>query len=106
VDQDGPLLAVADLLLAHVLERVLQRLDRRLDRRLDVAALQPEAVDLPLDVLEPGLRLLEQQVGALLRLADDAARVLLGGLADVVRDLLRGRCSASAASIRDSSWRR
>ena len=68
-------LALARLLLTNELQRVAQSLDRRLDRRFDVAALQLEAVDLPLDVLETRLRLLEQQIRPPLGLTDDAVRL-------------------------------
>ena len=77
VEQDL-FLALARFLLADELERVPQRLDRRLERRLDVLAFQLEAVDLALDVFEPRLRLLEQQVGAALGVADDPLRLALG----------------------------
>ena len=59
--------ALARFLLADEFERVAQRLDGRLDRGFDVLALQLEAVDLALDVFEPRLRLLEQQLRARLR---------------------------------------
>src|SRR5207248_868341 len=99
VHQD-PLLALARFLLADELERVAQRLDARLDRRLDVLALELEAVDLALDVLEPRLRFLEQQLRSALGLAHDALRVGVGrghdpaafgvGISlDIVRQLLR-----------------
>src|ERR1051326_7209725 len=50
--QDHPLFALARFLLADELERVAQRLDARLVRYLDVLALELEAVDLALDVLQ------------------------------------------------------
>ena len=81
--------ALARFLLAHEVERVAQRRDVGFDRGLDVLALQLEAVDLALDVLEARLRLLEQQIGAAFRLADDAPRLVLGVGLDVVRQLLR-----------------
>src|SRR5206468_3491441 len=77
VEQDA-VVAFARFLLAYELERVPQRGNARLDRRLDVLALQAEAVDLALNVLEPGLRLLEQHVGPPLGLADDALGLVLG----------------------------
>ena len=49
-------------LLVDELERVAQALDGRLDRRLDVLAFELQAIDATLDVLEPRLRFLEQQV--------------------------------------------
>ena len=51
-------------------------------------ALQPQAVDFALDVLEPGLGLLEQQIGAPFGLADDAL----------------ASCSAFALMSSDSFW--
>ena len=82
------LVALALLLLPDVLERVPQRLDRRLDRRLDVPAFQLHAVDFALHVFEARLRLVEEQVRAALRFADDAARFLLGVRLDVVGESL------------------
>ena len=81
-------LALSRFLLANELERVAQRLDGRFDRGLDVAALQLEAVDLALDVLDARLCLFEQQIRPPLGLADDALRFAVGTCLDVVRQLL------------------
>ena len=59
------------VLVAHELERAIERLDRRFERALGVAAPQLQLVDVVIELLEPDLRLLQQQVGAPLRLADD-----------------------------------
>ena len=64
-------LVVGAVLLADELERAVQRLDRALERALDVAAAQAHLVDVALDLFEPALCLLQQQVGAPLGLADD-----------------------------------
>src|SRR4051812_2949560 len=53
--QEDLFVAVAQVLLAHELERVVQRLNGRFDGDLDVLAFELQAVDLALDVLEPRL---------------------------------------------------
>jgi len=78
VEQDL-FLALARFLLADELERVPKRRNRRLERRLGVLAFQLEAVDLPLDVLEPRLGLFEQEVRTSLGVADDPLRFAFGG---------------------------
>ena len=72
-------------------QRVAQRGDGRLQRRLHVAPLELEPVDFPLDLLEPALALLEDQLGARLGILDDATGFLLGVLADLVGEALRGQ---------------
>src|SRR4051812_496584 len=59
------------VLFADELERAVQRLNGRLERALGVAPPQLQLVDVAIQLLEPPLRLLQQQVGAALRLADD-----------------------------------
>src|SRR4051812_13557851 len=56
------LVALVRFLLAHELHRIAKTLDGRFDRHLDVLALESEAVDAALNVFEPGLRLVEQQL--------------------------------------------
>ena len=68
-------LVVGPVLFADELERAVERLDRAFERAFDVPAPQPQLVDVALDFLEPPLRLLQQQVGASLRLADDQLRL-------------------------------
>ena len=81
MEQDA-LVAVVGFLLADEFQGVAQRLDRRFERRLDVAALELQAVDLALDVLETRLGLFEQEIRTALRLADDPLRFLLSLRAD------------------------
>ena len=69
--QQDLVLPLARFLLADELEGVLERRDRRLNRRLGVPALELEAVDFALDVLEPRLRLFQQQIRAPFGLPDD-----------------------------------
>ena len=76
MEQD-PLVALVRFLFADELERVAQGLNRRLDRRLDVLALELQAVDAALNVFEPRLGLLEQQIGAPFGLAHDALGFLI-----------------------------
>src|SRR5580765_3619949 len=77
------LVAFPCFLLLDVLERVAQRLNRRLDGRFDVAPFELETVDFALDILETRLGFFEQQVGAAVRFADDAVRLLLSARLDV-----------------------
>ncbi len=69
--QQDLVVALARFLLADELERVAQRGDVGFDRCLDVLALQLEAVDLALDILDPRLRLREEKLGAAFGLAND-----------------------------------
>src|SRR5688572_14827638 len=64
-------LVVRTILLANELERPIERLDRSFERPFDVATAQTQLVDVALHFLEPALRLLQQQIGAALRFADD-----------------------------------
>src|SRR5437867_11833686 len=82
-------LLVAGVLLTDVLERVAQCLDRRLDRRLHVTPLELQTVDLTLDVLEPRLGLLEQQLRAPFGVTNEALRFVLPAGLDVVGKALR-----------------
>src|SRR5258705_5629706 len=83
------IVALAAVLLADEIQRIVQRGNRSLEVGLSLAALDPEAVDLTLDVLGLGLRPLQRQLGASLGLADNMRRLLLGVLAHVVGNLLR-----------------
>ena len=114
VEQD---LVVGAILLADELERAIERLNRAFERSLDVAPAQPQLVDVALDLLEPALRLLEEEVGAALRFPDDELRFGLCrflissasrcAVSNVLRRLAsRSRCSPSNASWRTRSWRR
>src|SRR6185312_14940889 len=51
------------ILIAHELERAVQALDCRLDGAFRVAPAQLELVDVVIELLEPDLRLLEEQIG-------------------------------------------
>src|SRR5205809_156709 len=79
------IVALAQFLLADELERVAQRRDARLDRRLDVPALQLEAVDFALDVLQAGLRFLEEQIRSTLGFTQEALAVRFRGADDAFR---------------------
>src|SRR5262245_1601966 len=88
VEQDlvlGPAL----VLVADELQRPVERLDGRLDRAFGVAAPQPELVDLAVHLFEAGLRLLQEEVGAPLRFADDQPGLVLRPVLHPVRQLLR-----------------
>ena len=84
-------LVVGPILLADELERTIERLNRAFERSFDVAPAKAQLVDVPLDFLEPALRLLQQQVGASLRFADDELGLGLRRLLDLVRQPLRGQ---------------
>jgi len=84
------LIAVAGVLLAHEFERVLEGGDDRLDRVLDLAPLEPEPVNLALDVLVAGLGLLEDEAGARLGVLDDRGGLLVRVVADLVGQALGG----------------
>ena len=88
-DGAGPFLRTILILLADELERAVERLDRGLERSFDVAPPQPQLVDVALDLLEPDLRLLDEQVGASLRFADDQLGFVLRRFLDLVREPLR-----------------
>src|SRR5687767_10027197 len=89
--EEDLVLALAGFLLADVLERVTQGLNGRLERNLDVTTLELQAVDLALNILEPRLRLLEEQIGSALSVADDAPCLFFGVRLDVICQLLRRR---------------
>ena len=78
------------VLLADEGQRGLQRPDQRFDVVLDFAALQAQPFDFALDVLEPRLRLLQDQVGAGLGFAVIRLGLGLRVLLDLVGHLLRG----------------
>ena len=59
--------------------------------RFDVAPFELEAIDFALDVLETRLGFFDQQIGAAVRIAHDAARLLLSASLDVVGELLSGQ---------------
>ena len=88
VEQD---LVVGAVLLADELERAVERLNRTLERSLDVASAQAQLVDVAFDLLEPTLRLLQQEIRTSLRLADDELRFGLGRFLDLVRQALSGQ---------------
>src|SRR5262245_24188882 len=88
VEQDL-VLGSALVLVADELERPVERLDGRLDRSLGVTAPQPQLVDLVIHLFEPGLGLLQKEVGPALRLADDEPRLVLRAVPHPVRHLLR-----------------
>jgi len=81
----------ARVLIADELERAVEGLDERLDVVLDLAALVPQRVDLALHVVEPALRLLQDQVALAFGVADDQAGLGLRVFLDVVGVLLRGQ---------------
>jgi hypothetical protein len=68
---------------------MVQGRNGRLDAGLRLAALQAQAVDLPLHVLGARLGTVDQQFGAPFRLAHDAGRFIRGVVAHVVGNLLR-----------------
>src|SRR5262249_20022151 len=87
--EHGTLFAFELILLAHEIERVAQRLDRRFDRGFRVFALQLEAVDFALHVLDAQLRFVEEDRRTILCRTDEASCLFFGVRLDVVRELLR-----------------
>ena len=65
------------VLFAHERNRVVDGRDDALEARLDLAPLHPQPVDLALHVLEPRLRLVEEQIGPAFGLAQDTRRFVL-----------------------------
>ena len=90
VQQDA-LVARARVLIADEFERRVERPDQRLDVVLDFAALHAQPFDFALHVLEPRLRLLQDQIALALGVANDQAGLVLRVLLDVVGMLLRGQ---------------
>ena len=72
----------------------------RFERGFHVAALQLEAVDLALNVLEPRTRVFSSSSSrAHCGLADDAVGLLFGGRLDVVGELLRGQSASCCEAL-------
>src|SRR5262245_32225110 len=75
--QEDLVFRVPSIPLAYVIERAAECLDRRFQRGFDLTPLQAQAVDVPLDVVEAQLSLLDQQIRTNFSLSDDAFSLLL-----------------------------
>src|SRR5439155_17287728 len=93
--EDDLVVLIATFGLLNEFERALERVDGAFDGRLGVPPLHLQSVDLPLDVLEPLLRLLDEQLRATLRVVDEPTGFFLRLPQRAARVLFRlGECSA------------
>src|SRR5262245_42645290 len=86
--QEDLVFRVPSIPLAYVIERAAECLDRRFQRGFDLTPLQAQAVDVPLDVVEAQLSLLDQQIRTNFSLSDDAFGLLLRVLSEFVGEPL------------------
>ena len=115
--EKNPVFAFVRVLYPDVLERMTQRLNRCLEGRLDVAPSQSQPVDVSLEVVEPRLLFLKNQIGTACasrttRCASSSAFSLMlsasrcAAISALWRLRSCSRCSLTTASTRTRSWRR